>query len=213
MLHHCNVDRLIAMWQVINYNEPMYTGTAYSTGQYATIKNTPITAASPLKPFFDEHISFYTSNSVTNTSAFGYTYPEIPSSDMLPDARAGHVRARVNSLYGGGDNGLGQMRTFDIMGRPEPKNYYTAEITVDRVEMDLPAMLRLVVDGFVIGRWSLLAMPPDGIAQASLPLQDLSIGNRSIRDIDPAEVVLFLEEHMITEIQRVRMRAAPSKLD
>ncbi|KAK3901105.1 hypothetical protein C8A05DRAFT_16668 [Staphylotrichum tortipilum] len=181
MLHHCNVDRLVAMWQAINYNESMYTGTAYSTGQYATVKNTPITAASPLKPFFDEHVTFYTSGSVSNTTSFGYTYPEIPNSDMPPDSRAGHVRARVNSLYGGGDNGLGQMRTN---------------------EMDLPAMLRLVVDGSVVGRWSLLAMPPDGVAQTSMPLQDVSIGNRSIRDIDPAEVILFLEKHMTTEIRR-----------
>ncbi len=130
---------------------------------------------------------------------------------MSPDARAGHVRARVNSLYGGGDNGLGQMRTFDIMGRPEPKNYYTAEIAVNRKEMDLPALIRLLVDGSVVGRWSLLAMPPDGLAQASLPLQDFSIGNQSMRDIDPDEVVLFLEEHMITEIRRVRMHAGLSK--
>ncbi|KAK4127234.1 hypothetical protein N657DRAFT_631097 [Parathielavia appendiculata] len=44
MLHHSNVDRLIAMWQVIHYQEAMFNFTAKSTGQYATLANSPVTA-------------------------------------------------------------------------------------------------------------------------------------------------------------------------
>ena len=78
MLHHCNVDRLVAMWQAIHYEEAMFTGTARSTGQYATPKDSPVTADSPLKPFFTANMTFHTSRSVANITTFGYTYPEMP---------------------------------------------------------------------------------------------------------------------------------------
>ncbi|KAK4103225.1 Di-copper centre-containing protein [Parathielavia hyrcaniae] len=78
MLHHCNVDRLVAMWQVIHYQEAIFNFTASSTGQYVTVAETAITADSPLKPFLDEDMSFHTSNSVATITTFGYTYRRCP---------------------------------------------------------------------------------------------------------------------------------------
>jgi tyrosinase len=204
MLHHCNVDRLVAMWQVIHYEETMFNFTANSTGQYATVANSPITADSPLKPFFDENMNFHTSNSVANISTFGYTYPEMPNWAMPPEARASHVRAHVNSLYSGGTNGLGQTRALTKADRPRIRNYYTAEISVDRSDMPLPVILRLVVGRTVVGRMSLLGMPHVGIAAVSVPLQDVAIGNQSMRNLPAAMVVLFLQQNLRTEIVKVR---------
>ncbi|KAK4042387.1 hypothetical protein C8A01DRAFT_44636 [Parachaetomium inaequale] len=178
MLHHCNVDRLVAMWQVIHYEEDMPTVAANTTGQYANPKGI-VTADSPLKPFFDEDMNFHTSKSVANITTFGYTYPEMPDWKMPPEARASHVRAHVNSLYSGGDNGVGQTRALDQAG----------------------PLLRLVVGRTVVGRLSLLAMPRDGTASVSLPLQDVRIGGKSMRDLSPARVVLFLQQELTTEIR------------
>lgn len=205
MLHHSNVDRLVAMWQVISYNETLFTGTANSTGQFATIRNSTITSDSPLKPFFDENMNFHTSNSVANISTFGYTYPEMPNWGMPPEARAGHVRAQVNSLFSRGVNSIGQTRALNRAGRFfNSTNYYTAEITVDRCEMPLPSIMRLMVGRTAVGRLSLLEMPSEGVVSVSLPIQDMLIGNQSMRDLPLQKVVLFLQENLTAEIQRVR---------
>ncbi|SPQ26986.1 89e97d41-eaa9-4e25-a73e-00cbc5ef496e [Thermothielavioides terrestris] len=113
MLHHCNLDQLVAMWQVVNSREAIFTVTANSTGRYVTLKITTESADSPLKPFYDQNINFHTSSSVANITTFGYTYPEMPEWKMPPEARAGHARAQVNSLYSRSEN----LRTY----------YYTAE--------------------------------------------------------------------------------------
>ncbi|KAG7286186.1 hypothetical protein NEMBOFW57_008492 [Staphylotrichum longicolle] len=195
-----NVDRLVAMWQVIHNEEAIFTVTGYSTGQYATLVNSTVGADSPLKPFFDENLNFHTSKTVANITRFGYTYPEMPNWAMPPEARAGHVRAQVNSLYSKGANSLGQMLSFSTASRSKARHYYTAEIVVDRSEMPLPSIMRLVVGGTVVGRMALLGMPQEGVATISLPLQEVPIGNQSMKDLPPARVVLFLQENLTIEI-------------
>jgi len=204
MLHHSNVDRLVAMWQVIHHEEAIFTVTGLSTGQYATVMNTTVGADSPLKPFFDENLNFHTSKTVANITTFGYTYPEMPNWAMPPEARAGHVRAQVNSLYSKGANSLGQMRSLSMAGRSKSRNYYTAEIVVDRSEMPLPSIMRLVVGGTVVGRMALLGMPREGMATISLPLHEVLIGDQSMGVLPPARVVLFLQENLTIEIRKVR---------
>jgi tyrosinase len=183
MLHHCNVDRLATIWQAIHHEDVMFTGTGYSTGQFATSRDTPITADSPLKPFFNGNMSFHTSNSVANISAFGYTYPEIPDWVMPPEARADYVRAYVNALYSHGANGLGQTQTVDKLGVAESKNYYTAEIVIERSEVPLPLTVGLAIEGKAVAHMSMLAMPHEGLASVSLPLQDILIRNQSLKDL------------------------------
>ncbi|KAJ4352801.1 hypothetical protein N0V85_009633, partial [Neurospora sp. IMI 360204] len=57
-------------------------------------------------------------------------------------------------------------------GQPPTKNYYyyTAELSVNRSEVPLPCTISLIVNGVVMGRMSLLGMPMEGIAKASMPL-------------------------------------------
>lgn len=206
MLHHCNVDRLVAMWQVIHYQEAMFTNQATSTGQYGTIESSIVTADSPLKPFFDEDMNFLTSKSVGNITTFGYTYPEMPDWKMSPEARASYARAQINSLYGGEDGSVSQPRAPNGERYSETKSYYyTAEIMVDRSEIPLPAIVCLVVAKSVVGRMSLLAMPRKGAASVSLPLREVLIGDHSMRDLPPEKVGLFLQQEMTVEIRRVSL--------
>ncbi|KAJ4293812.1 hypothetical protein N0V88_005325 [Collariella sp. IMI 366227] len=215
MLHHCNVDRLVAMWQAIHYDDALFPGTENSTGQYGTPVNTTISANSPLKPFFDETMAFHTSHSVANITTFGYTYPELPAWRMPLEARASHVRAHVNSLYGRGSNGLSQTRTWNKAGLPVSKNYYTAEIGVDRSEMPLPATVALLMGGQPVGHASMLAMPCEGRAKFSLPVRNILVGNHTLRDLPPARVIGVLQRDLAVEIRKIDgtyfpIAAAPS---
>ena len=104
MLHHANVDRLYAMWQAINFNDTVFTTTQRGNALFGTAAG-PITADSPLRPFYSTSSStggpvFHTSRSVESISSFGYTYPEINDWSLAPADLANTVRAAVNNLYG-----------------------------------------------------------------------------------------------------------------
>lgn len=104
MLHHANIDRLYAMWQAINYNDPVFTSTQHGLALFGTAAG-PVTADSPLRPFSlassgDMNPSFHTSRSVESIISFGYTYPEIDDWSLAPADLANTVRVAINNLYG-----------------------------------------------------------------------------------------------------------------
>lgn len=93
-LHHCNVDRLLAIWQAIYPNswiEPEKTEV-----ETATIRSGDIlTGETPLKPFHKNAAGdFWTSTTSRDVAAFGYTYPEIQGGTPAS------TRQAVNALYG-----------------------------------------------------------------------------------------------------------------
>lgn len=81
-LHHANIDRLFALWQVINPN-------SYLTNSSSQFPN----ANTPLYPFRRTQTEYWTSESVRATTAFGYTYPE------QNNATEASVIATLNLLY------------------------------------------------------------------------------------------------------------------
>jgi tyrosinase len=91
------VDRAFALWQSLypnSYVEPQKQSQStfwYNTGSIQDVN-------SPLKPFHsDSNGNFWTSNSVRDLTAFGYTYPELINSN--PSS----VRTSINNLYGSGN--------------------------------------------------------------------------------------------------------------
>ncbi|KAK4179427.1 putative tyrosinase [Triangularia setosa] len=214
MLHHCNVDRLVAMWQTIYYKNSMFTGNSSSSGQFGTPKGTVITADSPLKPFFrgpsatndnttaGGPLEFHTSNTVANISVFGYTYPELPDWNLPAETRAGQVRAKVNALYGdkAGDDGATTLDTGPLnrMGKGKIMDYWMVEMSVERGDLAglLPATVSLFIKGEVIGRVSLLGMPCEGVERQEVPVQDVKVGNGTLKDVDRGSVVEYLEKEV-----------------
>lgn len=98
-LHHCNVDRLFAIWQAIYPNswiEPEETEM-----ETATIKSGDIlTGETQLKPFHKNAAGdFWTSTTSRDVTAFGYTYPEIQGGTPAS------TRQAVNTLYGSSSAG------------------------------------------------------------------------------------------------------------
>ena len=208
MLHHTNVDRLVALWQAIHYNNSMFTITGTSTGQFGTAPGTAITADSPLKPFFDKDNNFHTSNSVRDISALGYTYPELADAwTMSAEELASSARAQVNALYGQADLVAKQRARRRGRGRSalsaSQLKYYTAEMQVERSELPVPCSVDLVVLGRIIASMSLLAMPTAGMAFASVPLQEV-IPRFNLKDTTVGDVVPFLQENIRVRIRTVR---------
>ncbi|KAJ4365915.1 hypothetical protein N0V83_008537 [Neocucurbitaria cava] len=134
-LHHTNVDRLLAMYQLIvpntyvangNINRPM---AQWNQGE-AKNGNTP------LKPFTkDTAGNYFTSNDVKETRVLGYYYPE------TSDRSYSQVAQAVTSLYGAGSRTLTK-RTDDAtgqyLGRPlKEGDYHTVvEIIADKFALD-----------------------------------------------------------------------------
>ncbi|KAF2663037.1 Di-copper centre-containing protein [Lophiostoma macrostomum CBS 122681] len=99
-LHHCNVDRIFAIWQALrpsSYFEPDNVGTAENSW---IVQSQTVDAETPLLPFWNTPSSYWTTNGVRNTTVLGYAYPETqrwnyPSDDAYRRA----VNKTVSSLY------------------------------------------------------------------------------------------------------------------
>ena len=93
-LHHCMVDRVFAMWQVLHPSS--YVQPASSEGgTYSLPPNVEVSTNTALSPFRSGG-GFWTSEASRSTASFGYIYPETGNSDRNTVTRA------VNTLYGPG---------------------------------------------------------------------------------------------------------------
>ncbi|CAG8747602.1 7768_t:CDS:2, partial [Gigaspora rosea] len=88
-LHHCNVDRLIAIWQAINPNawlnesdlnnttDPLKDKKLFTEGTFTQEPRVAIDENTPLTPFRKSENEYWTSKGVRDVVALGYTYPEL----------------------------------------------------------------------------------------------------------------------------------------
>ena len=119
-LHHCNVDRLLALWQAVYPNTyvspgPDLFGTKAPPLRPLLMKGTfvhrpdrnpgatDINANTPLEPFWKSQSAFATSNDAISTRTYGYTYPEIAAAGPVFGPQLSQaVMQIVQQLYGGG---------------------------------------------------------------------------------------------------------------
>ncbi|KAI1501711.1 hypothetical protein F5X99DRAFT_428173 [Biscogniauxia marginata] len=91
-LHHTNVDRIFAMWQLL-YNNTYVVPTPAMYASHTTPQGQTEDSQTALTPFFANATSFWTSNTVRNHEVFGYTYPEVANKSRA------EVIASINRLY------------------------------------------------------------------------------------------------------------------
>lgn len=91
-LHHANVDRIFAMWQII-HNDTYVVPTAAVYASHTQNQGDIEDIQTPLKPFFVNDTSFWTSDMVRDHETFGYTYTEVNNKTRE------EVVAAVNRLY------------------------------------------------------------------------------------------------------------------
>ncbi|OXV11945.1 hypothetical protein Egran_00294, partial [Elaphomyces granulatus] len=99
-LHHCNVDRILALWQVINPNSYVQP----ESNNYGTFVINPGTVEDVNTPLYPFHASadasnFWTSETARGTREFGYTYPEIVDWNVDQQTLISNVKTAVNKLY------------------------------------------------------------------------------------------------------------------
>ncbi|KAL3487186.1 hypothetical protein BJX62DRAFT_246212 [Aspergillus germanicus] len=107
-LHHCNIDRIFALWQGLNPDKWFEEGQANDFFQeiIGLPEGAPISPETPLRPFHkDTKGAVLTPNDVRWPYTLGYTYPELQtwayepkgytSTEFLSD-----LRKAINDLYG-----------------------------------------------------------------------------------------------------------------
>ncbi|KAK8056801.1 hypothetical protein PG993_002028 [Apiospora rasikravindrae] len=91
-LHHANVDRIFAMWQILHnesWVEPMAAVEPTRTISYGDSQN----SSTNLTPFFAHNGQFWTSDMVRDHQVFNYTYSEVAAKNRS------EVIAAINKLY------------------------------------------------------------------------------------------------------------------
>ncbi|KAG9233879.1 hypothetical protein BJ875DRAFT_425088 [Amylocarpus encephaloides] len=98
-LHHANIDRLFALWQAMNPNQPLLSGRE-PAGTFALPVNNLDTTITPLYPFTSNSDGqLYTSASSMSMKNFGYTYPEIEDWHQSKFNLQRNVTSQVNNMY------------------------------------------------------------------------------------------------------------------
>ena len=100
MLHHCNVDRLVAIWQAI-YPDSFVVPQPNGEDTYMAIQGALEDVNTPLYPFrADKNGTFHTSASVRSLKPFGYAYPDVIDwTATSPADLSARTRRIVNHLW------------------------------------------------------------------------------------------------------------------
>ena len=104
-LHHCMVDRVLAIWQTLHPAE-WVTPSRALTNSYTIRRGQALSATTPLTPFFaNDNGTFWDSDGVRDHTRFGYTYAELvrasPSSgNTKVAAHPNTTKQAINRLYG-----------------------------------------------------------------------------------------------------------------
>ncbi|KIM27071.1 hypothetical protein M408DRAFT_173274 [Serendipita vermifera MAFF 305830] len=99
-LHHCNVDRIFALWQALRPDEYV-TPMANPDGTWTTRPGTIENVDSPLTPFRISENRYWTSADARDTRSLFYTYPELAKwADLDPVTKAARLRTDINAMYG-----------------------------------------------------------------------------------------------------------------
>lgn len=103
-LHHCMVDRLYALWQML-YPESWVAPEVARTNSYTTSVGQVLDASSPLTPFYaSSNGTFWNSDMLRDPTVLGYTYPEMAGISLsnMSSVLAGRSRvvSSINQLYG-----------------------------------------------------------------------------------------------------------------
>jgi len=180
MMHHASIDRHVALWQAIHYNATMFKSNYTSTtGQFGTAPGTVITPDSPLKPFYaDATGKFHSANSASNISVFGYTYPELKEaeSSRSREELSQRIAARVNMLYGPSASKPKRKRQFrSTCPRGGADKEYFIHFSIEKSEVELPAILNIWLGKEHAGRMILMTSPKHGVMHGEVALREALI--------------------------------------
>jgi tyrosinase len=170
MLHHCNIDRLFAMWQAIYFDKAIPVFKGPGSAQFGTPAG-EVTANSTLKPFVKADGSYHDSITVTKTWDLGYTYPGIRFWDRTEAQVSQDVTSDVARMYGPGS--VSRVRRRAAV----PSKHYFAQLKLDREKLPRPCEVQLFLGSKPVGSVAILGMPAAGIAHGEIPLSKAMLGS------------------------------------
>ncbi|KAL2755917.1 hypothetical protein ACRALDRAFT_2027571 [Sodiomyces alcalophilus JCM 7366] len=218
MLHHCNVDRLLAYWQALNYDHASMEFEYQTHGLFAAPRGTTVTEKTPLAPF-DGPDGPLDSEDFISSQGWGYTYEPLRFWDQEPSQLKTAVTRTINELYGpvrqaettGARGGIlsrigvrakrDVYRPWQEQEQPTTETEYFAMVEVERSELDLPAVVNLFVRGHHAGTVALLGMPVEGISYDEIPLQRI-ISPAGLADLDADDLLCALTEDLQIKIMK-----------
>jgi tyrosinase len=138
-LHHCNMDRIVAMYQQ-RFPETWIEDASQAMGTFTIEKGSVQGPDSPLTPFhMNADGDLWTSRMVRNWTSFGYTYPELmgnPTNETFTST--------LNKLYKPATQGLNStlIRLPTPAHRPHDANV-TTQSTDWLCEVNMPADIKI----------------------------------------------------------------------
>lgn len=174
MLHHANVDRLLAYWQAISPDESMFIDAYAGKDRFSTPWGTTITPDSPLQPFFQANGDFHTSMTVRNIHDFGYSYEGLEYGTKAASQVSEDTRRLINRLYGPGN--AAQKRHIELRNgtfsnsTTATKLYASIELNVDG--LDRPCAIELYVGDRKLGDFVVMELPRSGTVYGSFPIHE-----------------------------------------
>ncbi|KAK6383547.1 hypothetical protein LTS17_002839 [Exophiala oligosperma] len=98
-LHHANVDRLVAMWQILNPTSYIVP-TVNMFGSYYEAKGFIDSGSTALAPFHsDAGSTMFTTDGVRSIRTFGYGYPGLEDWNKTQAELASNLRRLINTQY------------------------------------------------------------------------------------------------------------------
>ncbi|KAK1495132.1 hypothetical protein CCUS01_13523 [Colletotrichum cuscutae] len=199
-LHHANVDRLIAYWQALHFENATMYFSYVSSQMFATPSGTTINPQYPLWPFTGTGGGPLTSESVTHVRDWGYTYAPMRFWDQTPGDVKMAVSRTVNSIYG-----PQEQQSSSVRGRRRkmvPTRQYVAKVEVERNELDLPCQVQLFLKGSMAGSLTLLDMPRQGKSYDEIPL-NRGIDAAGLRDLSVSGILGGIADGLEVVIDKV----------
>ncbi|KIL63082.1 hypothetical protein M378DRAFT_733369 [Amanita muscaria Koide BX008] len=81
-MHHCNIDRLLAIWLALNQGKGVCSGKNDDGGTFTLPPQTDVDECTELAPFWKTQDTFWCSKHLYNTEVLGYSYPELGPNDQ-----------------------------------------------------------------------------------------------------------------------------------
>ncbi|KAL1639538.1 hypothetical protein SLS58_007842 [Diplodia intermedia] len=152
-MHHANVDRIVAIWQKL-YPNSYVAAASQAAGTRTIAPGTSRDADSQLTPFHrDTSGTFWTSNTVRDTTVLGYTYPDLGVSNS-------QLTTNLNRMYGNSATNTALRVTGT--GDSSATTYdYMAMVTLDKSVLGgMSYAVRFLLNGQYCASFAALAVPP-----------------------------------------------------
>lgn len=210
MLHHAFVDRIWAYWEALKPDQGVFSSSYPARARFSTAAGTPVTASSPLQPFFTRTGAFHTTLSVRAIRDLGYGYDGLEWWSKSQEQMRQDVVNIVNRLYA-----TRQPASAAKRQAAAPTTRYFATLSLDVTQVERPCQVKVYVDGARAGSLVLMNRLRTGVVQTGFGLdhvasnefmQAMAAHKASGPDNYAIEVEITKVSYVPTRLARTRLR-------